>query len=190
MLKNTIDFVTGSARLALRGNRWYFAWIGLLGVLILWGATAWWQQVTNGLIVTKLRVPSFIATLGMLLILSGAVDYWTGGAPRGYLSDGFRRFGIKGFENGEERNHAQQLVIVVNDGNDILFVFNPHQGIDELPLQPARNVRFNGPGFHQGLLQARGKFHAFQLLNGQFDEFFSKFLECLRLFFYLCFALL
>ena len=55
MLKNTIDFVTGSARLALRGNRWYFAWIGLLGVLILWGATAWWQQVTNGLIVTNMR---------------------------------------------------------------------------------------------------------------------------------------
>ncbi len=52
----------------------------------------------NGLIVTKLRVPSFITTLGMLLILGGAVDYWTGGAPRGFLSDDFRRFGIGGFD--------------------------------------------------------------------------------------------
>lgn len=52
----------------------------------------------NGLIVTKLKVPSFITTLGMLLILSGAVDYWTGGAPRGFLSDDFRRFGIGGID--------------------------------------------------------------------------------------------
>ena len=54
--------------------------------------------MVNGLVVTKLKVPSFITTLGMLLILSGAVDYWTGGAPRGALSDGFRRFGIEAWD--------------------------------------------------------------------------------------------
>ena len=37
--------------------------------------------VTNGLITTRLKVPSFITTLGMLLILSGAVFWWTGGGP-------------------------------------------------------------------------------------------------------------
>ncbi|MEO3888402.1 ABC transporter permease [Nonomuraea sp. B5E05] len=49
--------------------------------------------LVNGVGTTKLRVPSFIVTLGMLLILSGAVFLWTGGAPRGALSEGFRVFG-------------------------------------------------------------------------------------------------
>jgi ribose transport system permease protein len=52
--------------------------------------------LVNGLVTTKLRVPSFIVTLGMLLILSGAVFLWTGGAPRGALSEGFRVFGRGG----------------------------------------------------------------------------------------------
>ena len=38
--------------------------------------------LVNGLITTRLHVPSFITTLGMLLILDGAVFYWTDGAPR------------------------------------------------------------------------------------------------------------
>jgi molybdopterin-containing oxidoreductase family membrane subunit len=55
MLKDITSFVTGSARLALRGNRWYFAWIGFLGLLVLWGVTAWMQQVSEGLIATNMR---------------------------------------------------------------------------------------------------------------------------------------
>lgn len=47
----------------------------------------------NGVIVAYLKVPSLIATLGMLLVLRGAGLYWTGGAPRGYLTDNFRMFG-------------------------------------------------------------------------------------------------
>lgn len=50
----------------------------------------------NGLVVTQLKVPSFIVTLGMLLILSGAVFYWTGGAPTGSLSEEFRTIGREG----------------------------------------------------------------------------------------------
>ena len=38
-------------------------------------------------------MPSFIVTLGMLLVLDGAIFLWTGGAPRGALSAGFRTFG-------------------------------------------------------------------------------------------------
>ncbi|MFI6294657.1 ABC transporter permease [Nonomuraea sp. NPDC050790] len=49
--------------------------------------------LVNGAITTLLRVPSFITTLGMMLVLSGAVFLWTGGAPRGALSAGFRIFG-------------------------------------------------------------------------------------------------
>ena len=52
----------------------------------------------NGLITTKLLVPSFIVTLGMLLVLDGAVFLWTGGAPRGALSPSFRVFGRGGFD--------------------------------------------------------------------------------------------
>jgi ribose transport system permease protein len=64
------------------------AWVILLvlafGVLV---------GLVNGLIATKLLVPSFIVTLGMLLVLDGAVFLWTGGAPRGALSEAFRQFG-------------------------------------------------------------------------------------------------
>ena len=52
----------------------------------------------NGLVTTLLRVPSIITTLGMLLILRGAVFYWTGGSPTGALADNFRQFGRQGIE--------------------------------------------------------------------------------------------
>ncbi|ONI80759.1 ABC transporter permease [Saccharothrix sp. ALI-22-I] len=54
--------------------------------------------LVNGLITTKLLVPSFIVTLGMLLVLDGAVFLWTGGAPRGALSPSFRTFGRGGID--------------------------------------------------------------------------------------------
>lgn len=49
--------------------------------------------LTNGLVVSYLRVPSFIATLGMMLLVKGGALYWVGGAPRGYLTDNWRAFG-------------------------------------------------------------------------------------------------
>ncbi|MET9445303.1 ABC transporter permease [Streptomyces sp. NPDC006610] len=49
--------------------------------------------LVNGLVTTVLKVPSFIVTLGMLLILSGAVFLWTDGSPRGALSEEFRQVG-------------------------------------------------------------------------------------------------
>ncbi len=53
----------------------------------------------NGLVVSYLRVPSLIATLGMMITLNGAAFMWSSGSPRGYLPDTFRffgRFNIKG----------------------------------------------------------------------------------------------
>jgi ribose transport system permease protein len=47
----------------------------------------------NGVIVSFLKVPSIIATLGMLLSVNGAAMMWSGGSPRGYLPDNFRFFG-------------------------------------------------------------------------------------------------
>ncbi len=49
--------------------------------------------LTNGLVVAYLKVPSIIATLGMLLSVNGAAMMWSGGSPRGYLPDNFRAFG-------------------------------------------------------------------------------------------------
>lgn len=49
--------------------------------------------VINGLVVSFLKVPSLIATLGMMISLNGVAFMWSGGAPRGYLPDTFRFFG-------------------------------------------------------------------------------------------------
>ncbi|MFG1653089.1 ABC transporter permease [Micromonospora sp. NPDC049275] len=55
--------------------------------------------LVNGLVTTLLRVPSFITTLGMFLILVGAVYLWSDGAPKGGLSEEFRRFGRRAIED-------------------------------------------------------------------------------------------
>ena len=52
----------------------------------------------NGSVTTFLKVPSLIATLGMLLIVRGVGLFWSGGAPRGYLPDNLRAFGRGGIE--------------------------------------------------------------------------------------------
>ncbi len=52
----------------------------------------------NGSVTTFLKVPSLIATLGMLLIVRGVGLFWSGGAPRGYLPDNLRMFGRGGIE--------------------------------------------------------------------------------------------
>jgi ribose transport system permease protein len=51
----------------------------------------------NGLVVSYLRVPSLIATLGMMISITGVAFVWSGGAPRGYLPDTFRFFGRYNF---------------------------------------------------------------------------------------------
>ncbi len=49
------QFVTGSARQVLQGNRYYWAWLAFLGALIASGLTAYANQVGEGLIVTAMR---------------------------------------------------------------------------------------------------------------------------------------
>ncbi len=66
-----------------------------LAAVMLLGALV---GLVNGLVTTRLQVPSFIATLGMLLVLDGAVFYWTDGAPKGSLSEGFRTLGRGGID--------------------------------------------------------------------------------------------
>src|SRR6266511_1125059 len=70
------------------GRTWWI--IPLLSVL---GAVV---GALNGIVTTLLRVPSFIATLGMMFVLGGAVFLWTGGSPTGALAANLRRFGRGG----------------------------------------------------------------------------------------------
>jgi ribose transport system permease protein len=80
--------------------------------------------VVNGVITTRLRVPSFITTLGMLLILSGAVFYWTDGAPRGALADNFReigRLGIDDFPVLEQLPWSVLIMLVLGAGAVVLM---------------------------------------------------------------------
>ena len=55
--------------------------------------------LVNGLVVSYLKIPSFIATLGMMLLVKGGALYWVGGAPKGYLTENFRVFGRGYIEN-------------------------------------------------------------------------------------------
>ena len=67
-----------------------------LPVILLLFAIGLAVGLFNGVCTTVLRVPSFIVTLAMLLMLNGAVFWWTGGAPKGDLADNFRTFGREG----------------------------------------------------------------------------------------------
>ena len=72
------------------GATWWVVLALLLGGLII--------GLINGAVTTFLKVPSLIATLGMLLIAKGVGLFWSGGAPRGYLPDNFRMWGRSGIE--------------------------------------------------------------------------------------------
>ncbi len=67
-------------------------------ILFILGSGAFFGFI-SGSVVTYLKVPSLITTLGMLLIVRGIGLYWSGGAPRGYLPDNFRAWGRGGIED-------------------------------------------------------------------------------------------
>ncbi len=78
----------------------------------------------NGVVSTILRVPSFITTLGTLLILEGAVFLWTGGAPTGALADNFRsigREGIEGIPAIEQLPWSVLLLLVIGAASVVLM---------------------------------------------------------------------
>jgi ribose transport system permease protein len=93
----------------------------VIALLLAMGAAV---GLVNGLITTRLRVPSFITTLGMLLILSGAVFLWTGGAPRGALADNFReigRLGIEDFPILEQLPYSVMIMLALGAGAIVLM---------------------------------------------------------------------
>ncbi|SDU61420.1 ABC transporter permease [Jiangella alkaliphila] len=69
--------------------------------------------LVNGLITTLLKVQSFITTLGMMLVLYGAIRLWTGGAPTGALSEAFRQPGRGGIDMSVVRQLPWALMILI-----------------------------------------------------------------------------
>lgn len=86
-----VSFVVVGAALLIDNDPTNTYWA--IGLLLLFGV---FIGLLNGFVVSYLKVPSLIATLGTLLMVRGAGLYWSGGAPRGYLTDNFRVFG-RGF---------------------------------------------------------------------------------------------
>lgn len=81
------------------------AFIWMFGIAIVVG-------LINGLIVTRLNVPSFVTTLGMLLVLQGAISIYTRGAPQGGITDNFRIFG-RGNIEGTDIPYAFVIMLIV-----------------------------------------------------------------------------
>jgi ribose transport system permease protein len=67
----------------------------------------------NGLVVSYLKVPSFIKTLGMMLLVRGSALYYVGGAPQGYLTDNWRAFGRNYFENAPLFGRVPYALIIL-----------------------------------------------------------------------------
>jgi ribose transport system permease protein len=79
----------------------------------------------NGLVVSYLKVPSFITTLGMMLLVRGYGLYYVGGAPQGYLTDNWRAFGRNYFENVPVFERVPYaLIIMIVIAIISIFLFN------------------------------------------------------------------
>ncbi len=79
----------------------------------------------NGTVTSFLKVPSFIVTLGMMLLVRGLALYWVGGAPKGYFTDNWRMWGRGFIENVPiiDRFPIGVLVLLVVGGL-IWFLFH------------------------------------------------------------------
>lgn len=82
----------------------------IIGLLLAGGAAI---GLANGVITTRLGVPSFITTLGMMLMLNGATLWWIGGTPKGSLPDNFRQWGRLGIEDMPWLGQLPYSVIVL-----------------------------------------------------------------------------
>jgi len=84
-----VQFVLGSLRVVLRGNAFYWAWIGLLVALIVRGGIAYASQLDQGLIATSMRdqvswafyIGNFtflvgVAAAAVLLVIPAYVYHW------------------------------------------------------------------------------------------------------------------
>ncbi|MCQ8279613.1 ABC transporter permease [Acetobacteraceae bacterium KSS8] len=97
MLAGGIDLSVGSVLAAggivaaglVSGDHAYAPWVGILAGL----GTGALLGAVNGGLVAYLRVPAFVATLGMLSTARGITEVYSGGMPIPDLADGFVELG-------------------------------------------------------------------------------------------------
>ncbi len=84
-----IRFIKESIKIVIRGSKWYYTWIGVLLLMILWGAGGYLNQLENGLIVTNMRdsvswafyIGNFtflvgVAAAAIMLVIPAYVYHW------------------------------------------------------------------------------------------------------------------
>jgi Ni/Fe-hydrogenase subunit HybB-like protein len=88
-IKKTVQFVVGSAKMSLHGNRAYHLWMLFLSLIVVSGLFAYWRQFSEGLIVTNMRdqvswafyIGNFtflvgVAAAAVLLVIPAYVYNW------------------------------------------------------------------------------------------------------------------
>ncbi len=97
--------------------------------------------LTNGLIVSYLKVPSFITTLGMMLLVRGGALYYVGGAPQGYLTDNWRAFGRNYIENVPLFSRVPYALIILTAIAIIAYILFNRTNFGKQLLATGDNVR-------------------------------------------------
>ncbi|MEZ4668237.1 MAG: ABC transporter permease [Anaerolineae bacterium] len=83
-----------------------------MGIALLFGALV---GLVNGFLITKRRVPPFVATLSVLILVQGAVQAYTLGVPGGFVPEGL------GIVNQSVGIFSIPLVVWI--GLNVLFAF-------------------------------------------------------------------
>ena len=86
---STMSFISALAAGLMIGRAENLAWV--LPLCLAVGAGI---GLVNGILVTRFKVPSFLATLGTMIMLQGAALLYTGGMPKGGTPEAYRDFGL------------------------------------------------------------------------------------------------
>ncbi len=97
--------------------------------------------LVNGLIVSYLKIPSFITTLGMMLLVRGGALYYVGGAPQGYLTDNWRAFGRNYIENVPVFGRVPYALIIMIVIGVFLYILFSRTNFGKQILAIGDNVR-------------------------------------------------
>jgi len=97
--------------------------------------------LVNGLIVSYLKIPSFITTLGMMLLVRGGALYYVGGAPQGYLTDNWRAFGRNYIENVPVFGRVPYALIITIVIGVFLYILFSRTNFGKQILAIGDNVR-------------------------------------------------
>lgn len=130
----TFVVLVSSKLLANDPNRAFPAILIMLGIGALIG-------LTNGLVVSFLKVPSFITTLGMMLLVKGAALYYIGGAPQGYLTDNWRQFGRNYIQNVPFFVKIPYALIILIVLGGIVYILFHHTNYGKQVLAVGDNMR-------------------------------------------------